>query len=338
MRQVWSSKRGRPAVLSLREGPDPVPGNGEVRIRVQAVGVTFTDLLARLGLYPDAPGPPFVPGFEVAGVVDLLSQGVPNLREGDAVLALTNFGGYSDSVCVPYRQVFPRFDWMPAVDGAAIPMNYLTAYQALVVTGAIRAGDKVLIHNAGGGVGQAALDICRILGAETIGTASPEKQAILEAKGCRYFVDYRNRDYEQVIADITGGKGVQLIIDPLGGRHWPKNYRLLAPAGRLVHVGMSSVVSGPRRSFLRLVRELIMLPFYNPIQLINANKSVGGVHIGHLWGRMDLVRAWMEQLLRWYDEALFRPEIDRTFPLLEAAEAHQYLHDRRNAGKVILIP
>jgi NADPH:quinone reductase-like Zn-dependent oxidoreductase len=315
-----------------------VPRNGEVRIRVEASGINFADLLARLGVYPDAPALPFVPGYEVAGVIDLISQGVPNLKEGDAVLALTRFQGYSDVVCVPYRQVFPRFSWMTAADGAALPLNYLTAYQALVVMGSLRAGDRVLIHGAAGGVGLAALDICRIIGAETFGTASPEKHEILTSKGCQHVIDYRNHDYARFINDLTAGRGVQLILDPLGGRHWPKNYRLLSAAGRLIHIGMSSIVTGNRRSLLRIAREMIMIPFYNPLKLINDNKVVGGVNIGHLWDEMPMVRNWMAQLLSWYDEALFRPQIDHAFTFDQVAEAHQYIHDRRNVGKVLLTP
>lgn len=338
MRQVLITRSGPPEVLQLRESPDPLPRNGEVRIRVEASGINFADILGRMGMYGDAPAMPYVPGYEVAGVVDAIGQGVLDLREGDNVLALTRFGGYSDMVCVPYKQVFPRLDWMSARDGAAIPAAYLTAYVSLVVMGAVRPGDRVLIHNAGGSVGLAALTICKILGAVTYGTASPHKLDFLREQGLQHAIDYRNHDYEQVLLDLTGGKGVQLVLDSLGGRHWYKNYRLLMPTGRLVLLGASSRVGGKRRSWWRTLRLLAQMPFYTPAKLIADNRAVIGVNIGHLWDETDLLQTWMQQIVNWYDEALFRPHIDRTFPLAEAAEAHHYVQDRRNLGKVLLVP
>jgi NADPH:quinone reductase-like Zn-dependent oxidoreductase len=338
MRQVWISKAGGPAVLQLREHPDPIPRNGEVKIRVQAIGVNFADIMGRMGIYPDAPKIPYVPGYEVSGVIETIGQGVTDLKEGDGVLAATRFGGYSDVICVPYKQVFRRLDWMPVEDGAALPVNYLTAYQMLIVMGSLRAGSKVLIHAAAGGVGLAALDICRITGAETYGTASPEKHDFLREKGLDFPIDYRNYDYERLVMDMTGGKGVEIILDSLGGEHWRKNYRLLAPSGRLVCFGASSMATGSRRSLLGVARMALRLPFYSPLKLMGDNKAVIGVNVGHMWDRVDLLREWMAQIVAWYDEALFRPHIDRVFKLEEAGEAHRFIQERKNKGKVLLVP
>ena len=338
MHQIWISKPGLPEVLQLQEAPDPLPRGGEVRIRVEASGVNFIDIMGRMGIYRDAPKPPYVPGYEVAGVVDAIGQGVPNLQEGDPVFALTHFGGYSDLACVPYQQVFKRLGWMSAEDGAALPLNYLLAYLMLLVMGSLRAGDKVLIHSVAGGVGLAALDICQIVGAETYGTASPDKHDFLRERGLHYPIDYRNQDFEVVLKDLTAGRGVQLILDPNGGRYWLKNYRLLMPTGRLVYYGLRSLAPGKRRSWLTAVRELIMLPFYTPLKLMNDNKAVIGVNMAHLWSQIDLQRNWMRQLVAWYDEALFRPTIDRSFKFTEAAAAHHYIQDHKNRGKVLLIP
>jgi synaptic vesicle membrane protein VAT-1 len=338
MRQIWISKIGPPEVLTVQEAPDPTPRAGEVRIRVEAAGINFADIFARQGIYPDAPPAPFVPGYEVAGIVDVVGQGAPDLKEGDHVLAATRFRGYSDVVCVPHKQVFKRLDWMSAEHGAALPLNYLTAYQALIVMGSLCRGDKVLIHNAGGGLGLAALDICRISGVETFGTASPGKHAFLQERGLSHAIDYRSQDYEGVIKEMTNGSGLNLILDPLGGIHWRKNYRLLAPAGRLIHLGASTAVTGKRRSLRALLSLLINLPFYNPLRLINDNKAVIGVQNPRLWDQFDRVRPWLDQIISWYDEALFRPHIDRTFKFSQAAEAHHYIQERKNTGKVLLIP
>lgn len=340
MRQVWITKYGQPAVLQAREAMETIPRSGEVRVRVEAVGVTFADLMARLGYVPSAPSPPFVPGLEVAGVIDAVGAGVPDWREGDAVFALTRFGGYSESVCVPQHQVFKRLQWMSIHDAAALPVDYLLAYVVLIVMGSLRPGNKVLIHNAAGGVGLAALDICRIIGAETFGTASPEKHDFLRQRGIHHVIDYRNHDYERVINDLTGSKGVQLILDPLGGVNWPKNYRLLMPTGRLLHYGMSSAVVDERPSRIWYWRQLLMAPFYSPVKLMQANKSVAGVNILGLLDDTpaEVLQGWMKQIVAWYDEALFRPVLDHNFRFAQAAEAHTYLHERKNTGKVLLLP
>ena len=338
MKQVWISKAGAPNVLQLRENPDPIPRNGEVRIRVQASGVNFADILGRMGMYPDAPETPYVPGYEVTGVVDAISQGAVDVKEGDAAMALTRFGGYSDVVCVPHNQVFKRLDWMPVNDAAAIPVAYLTAYQMLVVMGSLKPGDKVLIHAAAGGVGLAALDICRIIGAETYGTASPAKHDFLRERGLDHAIDYRNYDYERVVMDLTKGKGVQIVLDSLGGRHWQKNYRLLMPTGRLIYFGASSMATGSRWPRLEMVKTVLRVPFHTPIGLMNDNKAVLGVNIGHMWDYADLMQDWMKQIIAWYDEALFRPHVDKVFKFEEAAAAHHYIQDRKNVGKVLLKP
>jgi NADPH:quinone reductase-like Zn-dependent oxidoreductase len=338
MQQIWIKKAGQPEVLELRNAPNPVPRSGEVRIRVEASGVNFADILGRLGVYPDAPKLPYVPGYEISGKVEIVGQGVPNFREGDAVFGLTRFGGYADVICVPYKQLFKRLDWMPAQDAAALPVTYLTAYMMLVVMGSLHAGEKVLVHGAAGGVGLAVLDICRILGVETFGTASPEKHEFLLSHGLTHAIDYRNQDYERVVMDLTGGKGVHLVLDSLGGVHWPKNYRLLMPSGRLIHYGVSSLSPSKRRSLWAIFRGMVMLPFYTPLKLMNDNKAVIGVNLGHMWGQTSMLQSWMQQIVAWYDEVLFRPKIDRTFSFEEAAAAHHYLQDRQNIGKVLLLP
>ena len=167
----------------MREAPDPSPGEGELRIRVRAAGVNFADILARIGLYPDAPQPPVVVGYEVAGVIDAAGKGVTTLHEGDRVLALTRFGGYADVVCVPLERVFERPEGMSAAEGAALPVNYFTAWQLCVVMGALKRGETVLVHSVGGGVGVAATQIAKHIGAIVIGTASAAKHAEMRALG-----------------------------------------------------------------------------------------------------------------------------------------------------------
>ena len=309
-----------------------------MRIRVAACGVNFDDIRGRKGLLDNTPPLPFVPGFEVAGVIDAVSQGVNTVQEGDQVFALTPFGGYADTVCVPQHLVFKRLAWMSAADGAALPFNYLTAYAALLVMGSLRQGSRVLIHAAAGGVGLAAIDIGRIVGAEMFGTASSEKHAFIRERGLQHPIDYHHVDYEKEIREQLRGGGLDLILEPLGGPHWGKSYRLLNPTGRVIHYGTSAIVRGKARAWRNLPLLVRTLPLYTPLRLIADNKGVGGFDLTRLWQETDLLQHWMTQLIDWYDEARFRPHVDREFPLAGAADAHRYIQERQNVGKVLLRP
>ena len=204
--------------------PTRARARGEIRIRVKASGVNFADILARQGLYPDSPKIPCVVGYEVSGTVDDRGPGVDQSWLGKDVFALTRFGGYSDVVVVPEKQTFPKPASLSYDQAAAIPVNYLTAWQLLVVMGSLKPEETVLVHNAGGGVGLAAIDIARHIGATIYGTASSGKHAFLRRRGLHEAIDYRRKDWTVELDRLTKGKGVALITDPLGGNHWKKSY------------------------------------------------------------------------------------------------------------------
>src|SRR6187455_769195 len=203
MRQVVIPRHGGADVFEVREVPEPVPGEDEVRIRVRAAGINFADILARIGLYPDAPKPPVVVGYEVAGVVDAVGDGVTNPHEGDRVVALTRFGGYSDSVVVPTSQAYRFPDRLSDAEAAAVPVTYLTAAIALYRMAGITAGETVLVHNAGGGVGIAATQLARLRRATVIGTASAAKHDALRSFGVDHAIDYRHANVEEEIMRFT---------------------------------------------------------------------------------------------------------------------------------------
>jgi synaptic vesicle membrane protein VAT-1 len=338
MRQVWITRVGPPEVLELREAPDPVPKPGEVLIHVRASGVNFADIMARLGLYPDAPKLPTVVGYEVAGDIAAVGGGVVR-SIGEKVFAITRFGGYSDRVCVPAAQAVPLPGSMSYEQGAAIPVNYLTAYQMLIQMGSLKFREKVLVHSAAGGVGLAAIDLCRIYEAEIFGTASASKHAFLRERGVAHVIDYTTQDYEAEVKRLTRGRGVHIVLDAMGGEHWKKGYRCLAPSGRLVMFGLSSAVTGKTRSVLSLLKTLLSTPFFSfpPTRLINDNKALVGVNLGHMWGETELFKSWLLQLLAWYGEGKIHPTVSARFPLAEAAAAHHYIQDRKNIGKVVLV-
>src|SRR5215211_777817 len=217
MRSLTITQHGDPDVLAVRERPDPSPTRGQVRIRVERAGLNFGDLATRQGLNPDAPSPPCVIGYEVSGTVDATGDDVQSLRAGDRVLALTRFGGQADCVLVPEATAFRIPDAMSFDQAAALPVNYLTAFHILFHVHALKPHEKVLVHVAAGGVGRAAIELCRLVeGVEIFGTASASKHPTLLEWGLHHPIDYRAADYFDVVKRLTGGRGVDLVLDPLG--------------------------------------------------------------------------------------------------------------------------
>jgi NADPH:quinone reductase-like Zn-dependent oxidoreductase len=337
MRQIVITRTGGPEVLKVQERPDPAPGPGEVRVRVKAAGINFADVLARQGLYPDAPKLPTVVGYEVAGVVDAVGDGADQSLIGKAVLAMTRFGGYSDVVLVPASQIFEKPDSLSFEEAAAIPVNYLTAYALLVVMGSLHAGEAVLIHNAGGGVGLAALDIAKHIGATTYGTASPSKHAFLKERGLDFAIDYRTGDWLAVLKEMTNGRGVELVIDPLGGGHWKKSYKALRTTGRLGMFGISVASADGLTGKLRMVKAVLQTPWFHPFGLLNRNRGVFGLNLGHMWHEGEKVGGWMKVLLDGVRDGWVRPHVDKAFKFEQAGEAQSYIEARKNIGKVVLV-
>jgi synaptic vesicle membrane protein VAT-1 len=338
VKQVWIPRFGPPEVLELREAPDPEPGAGEVRIRVRAAGVNFADVLARMGLYPDAPPPPCVVGYEVAGVVDQVGPGVEGLAPGARVVAMVRFGGYSDTVVASAQQVLPLDDRVTFELGAAVPVNWLTAWLMLVHLGNVHPGERVLVHAAAGGVGLAAVQIARWRGAEIIGTASASKHDRLRAAGVAHCIDYRTQDFEAEVKRITDGKGVHVALDAVGGSSFGKSYRSLAPMGRLFVFGVSSFASGQTRlsSLWSAATGLLSMPRFGPIGLMNENRGVFGVNLGHLWDEGPRLMAMLREIYGHVAAGTFTPVIDATVPLERASEAHARLQGHANYGKVLL--
>ena len=334
MRAVWIPRPGPPEVLEVRDGADPTIDADQVLVRVRASGVNFADVSARLGVYPDAPPPPCVVGYEVAGTVERVGGAVDTVRPGDRVLALTRFGGYAEAVAIPALQVFPMPAAMSFEEAAAIPVNYLTALLMLRTFGNVKAGEKVLVHAAAGGVGMAAIQLCRIAGAEVIGTASASKHATLKQMGVAHCIDYRTEDFEEGVRRVTGGRGVDIALDATGA--FRKSYRCLAPLGRLVCFGLSQASSGMSPSRLRALLAVAQLPWFHPIKLMNDNKAVIGVNLGHLWDHIGMLRREMTGLLADYDAGRIKPVVAKAFPLVEAAKAHRFIQERQNVGKVLL--
>ncbi len=338
MRQVVIARHGGPEALNLEEAPVPAPGPGQLRIRVAAAGINFADILIRQGVYPGARPVPCVPGHEISGIVDEVGDGVDPMWKGRAVLALGDYGGYAEYHVIDADRVLPKPADLEFPAAAGLPLNYVTAWLLLVVMGSLRPDQTLLIQNAGGGVGLAALDIARHIGARTIGTASPGKHEFLLTRGLDHAVDYRLGDWHRQVDALTRGQGVDLIIDPMGPRSWRRGLELLAPGGRLGMFGIAEAAGPGLAGKLRLLKGMVGAPLFHPSGLIRGNRGVFGCNVHQMYESRARLNSWLGAILQGVAEGWVRPHVDRCFPLAEAAAAHAWIEGRNNLGKVILTP
>lgn len=337
MIQVQISRFGGTEVLVQVEVPPPLLGPGEVRIKVSAAGVSFAEVQMRMGLYPEAPRLPFVPGFEVAGVVAEAAPGVRTFRRGERVLAACRFGGYATEIVLPAAQVRKTPRKLSDKEAAAIPVSFLTAWIALVDMARVREGDRVLVPGAAGGVGTAMVQIAARAGARvTALVGSAEKKRKVRALGA-----FRALTYEELETGRGGDRrDFTLVLEPRGGSHVKDSIRRLAPGGRVVCYGVSSLVSGPRRSIPFVLGRLLQTPLFTPIGLQMANHGVLGLNLLKLFDSDQGIRLLMnamEGALDGIQSGLFSPVVGKTFPLIKAGDAHRYLQSRKGIGKVILV-
>src|SRR5260221_8835751 len=230
--------------------------------------------------------------YEASGNVEEDGEGVDQSWFGNPVNAMTRFGGQAELVSVALKQIFEKPEQLTFEQGAAIPVNYLTAWALLVTMGGLQKDEAVLIHNAGGGVGLAALDIAKHIGARTFGTASTGKHEFLRARGLDHPIDYRNQDWLPVLKELTNGRGVELVIDPLGGPSWKKSFQALRTTGRMGVFGMSVASASGIKGKIRALKAIASMPRFNPIGLMNRNKGVFGLNLGHMCGEGEKVAAW----------------------------------------------
>jgi NADPH:quinone reductase-like Zn-dependent oxidoreductase len=343
MKAVVLTGTGGYDVLRVQERPDPPVGPGEVRIAVKAAGINFADTMARVGLYPDAPKPPCVLGYEVAGEIESVGEGVSDPKVGDRVVAGARFNGQAELVTVPAEQALPLPAALSFEQGAAFPVNYGTAYAALIMMGSLRQGDRVLIHAAAGGVGISATQIARNAGAEIFGTASASKHEAIRAQGVDHPIDYRTLDFEAEAMRITGGEGVDLVIDALGPTSFRKDYRLLRQGGRLVMYGLSESSKDGKRDVPAMLKSLVSMPtttmpWWKSLLIMNENKGVFGLNMLKWWdaeGNLDRV---VEPLMADLEAGRLQPVVAEAFPFERAGDAHRFIAERRNVGKVVLFP
>jgi NADPH2:quinone reductase len=319
----------------ITELPAPVPGEGEVLIRVESFGLNFADVMSRRHLYKDAPSLPFIPGYEVVGVVEESRAG--EIKAGERVVAFTRFGGYAEYVTAPALAVTPLPETITNGEGTALATQYCTAWHAAIDMANIREGELVLIHAAAGGVGIAITQMAHMRGATVIGTAgSEEKIRFLKETGVEYAINYREKDFEKEVPALTGGRLPDVIFDPVGGKNFGKSRKILNYGGRIVAYGASSQLNmgkGP----VGPLKLLFGFGFLHPVGLIVNSKGVLGVNMLKIADhKPEVLQKAMQEVVRHTAGGEFRPVVGKEYPAEEIAEAHAFFESRQSIGKIVL--
>jgi NADPH:quinone reductase-like Zn-dependent oxidoreductase len=331
------TKHGPPEVMLVQDRPEPTAGPGEVRIAVKAAGINFADLMARVGLYADAPKPPCVVGYEVAGEIESLGEGVDGLSVVALVLTGTRFGGYAEQVVAPVAGVMPLPQDWSFEEGASFPVVYATAFACLLRYGSLRKGEKILLQAAAGGVGIACTQIGKHVGVEIFGTASASKHEAIRGFGVDHAIDYRTQDFAKEVRRISGQKApLDLVVDGIGGRSFKQGYSLLSPGGRLVCIGASAVMEGERRNLPRALRTVATMPRFNLIKQMSGSRAVIGLNMLRIWDAHGASPEDTAALGELVTAGAVRPVVSEAFPLERGGDAHRFVAERKNVGKVVL--
>jgi NADPH:quinone reductase-like Zn-dependent oxidoreductase len=325
--------------LVEKDVPLKAPDSGEVQVRVLAAGVNFADLLMRAGLYGTVPPMPYSPGFAVAGEVVHVGAAVSDWKVGDRTVAIVRYGGYAHDLVIPTKQLFRYPDTLTPEQAAAIPVVFLTAWVCLFNTGNASPGEKALVLGAGGGVGTAAVQLATRHGLRVIGTAGDDRKRrfVVEELGAEACFDSRG-EWERQVVERVGARGIDIALDPIGGRATASCQRLLAPLGRLVFYGLSEAMPRPKRSWPSAAWAWLRTPRYHPLSLVQPNIGIFGVHLLHLHSKETILQPAMEHIFNGVARGEIQAILDKVFPFDRdgAVEAHQYLHARKNLGKVVL--
>jgi len=324
MRAIVISRPGGPEVLEVRDVPEPEPAAGQIRVRVYVVGVNRADLLQRRGRYPAPPGAPSdIPGLEYAGIVDALGPGVARWREGDRVMGIVGGGAYAEYVVVHEDEAVPVPERLSLEEAAAVPEAFITAHDALFTQAGLTAGEAVLIHAVGSGVGTAALQLAREAGARTLGTSrSAWKLERASSLGLETAIDASHADFARVARDATGGRGVDVVLDLVGGAYLEGNLQALARRGRMIVVGLVAGRSATLDLGLLLSKRLSLRG------TVLRSRSLAE--------KVDAARAFARDVLPLLESGRVRPIVDEVLPAWEAKRAHRRLETNETYGKLVL--
>ena len=336
MKSVILTKYGAPEVLKVKKLENIQPKSNEVRVKVHYAGINFAEIMARMKLYPGGPKPGSVLGGEVSGIIDKIGEGVEGLNIGEKVMGLSLNGSYSSQVCIDSDSVIKLPNNFQLDEAAAFPVVYITAYMMMFDLGNLQDGDTFLIHGAGGGVGTAAIQLAKTKNIKIIGTSSSWKHEKLGEMGVDKCIDYTIDDTEKEIMNFTNGKGVDLIIDPIGAKNWKSSYKVLAKMGKLIIYGDQNLVKGDKLKPFVAMKEMYSMPKYKPMDLMANNKSVMGYHLGRFQGHEWKVQRSINNLIKLVNDNDFHPIIDSKFSYKDVPKAHRHIQDRKNFGKVLI--
>ena len=342
-RRVTIPKAGSYHRLQFEELPALTPGPGEVVIEVKATGVNYADCIVRMGLYASAKefvGWPITPGFEVAGTVAALGEGVEDLEVGARVLAVTLFNGYASQVCVPRHQVFAIPSRLSFEQAAAVPAVFATAYYGLIELARPRAGQKVLVHSAAGGVGGSLVQLAKVVGCEVVGVVGgSHKVEAAKAFGCDHVVDKSKEPLWPTVERYVPG-GFDMVADANGVATLKQSYEHLRTPGKLIVYGFHTMMpkAGGKPKWGKLISGYLRTPRFNPLDMTTRSKSVLAFNLSYLFEETWLMAEAMNAISGWLEDGSIQPPPVTTYPLDKVADAHRDLESGTTVGKLVLVP
>ncbi|MBI5464807.1 MAG: zinc-binding dehydrogenase [Ignavibacteriales bacterium] len=337
MKSIVVTKFGPPGVLKIEHRPLPEPAADEARVQVKAIGLNFADVMARLGVYPSIPSPPFVPGIEFSGVVEKVGRSVSSPHVGAHVAGFTKQGAYSEFICARPETLMELPDALSFEEAASIGVTYLTAYHGMITLSNIQRGERMLLHAAAGGVGTAALQLAKHLSVEVIATAgSDEKIKLARTLGAAHAINYTEEDFSERVRALSNGYGVDVVMDSVGGSLIRRGWNLLAPMGRYILFGFASVTGRSRINRLRAVKEILAVPLLYPPNIVSKNRMFAGFNLYFLSHKTEYFKRAFENILEWRAAGIVKPVIGRVFAFDQMAEAHAVLQSRQSIGKVVV--
>jgi NADPH:quinone reductase-like Zn-dependent oxidoreductase len=339
MKAVFVTRYGDPSVLQFGEAPIPEPEPSQVLVRVRCIGLNFADIVGRFGAYPGTPKPPYIPGLEFSGDVVGTGEKVTRFATGDRIMGYSKLGSHAEYVVVNEHFATLIPSKMTYEEGASFLVSMLSAYHGIVRLANLHTGELLLVHAAAGGVGLASLQIGRHLNAEVFATAgTDEKVALARSFGAHHVINYTTTEFGKEIGRITNGYGVDVVMDSVGGEVFKKSWQLLAPMGRYLMLGVSSMTTADGNLTRSMIADAYeqMKPIFPP-SLIHTNKGIFGFNLGLITGRERYFEEAATELLTWYNLGAIRPLVGKTFPFDEIVEAHRYLQNRQSVGKVVII-
>lgn len=330
------TQHGSTRILQLREIDEPTPQENQVKVSVERIGINYAEILSRRGQYRWAPPLPYVPGMEAFGTIEELGENVDNKKVGDKVIIVNQHGAYAEKMIAPEHLVFSALDHFTPEENAAYVVNFITAWVALMKLARIQESDHVLINAAAGGVGTAAVQIAKSMGCTVFGTASkPDKIALLKGLQADYSINYRKDEFDKIIRNVNSGKGVDVVLELVGGKVFRQSKALLNPFGKMVIAGVASLKFNRKNPFTWF-QAYKNRPQYDILEMAQASQGIMATHIGYLINDVDVVQRLWEELTTHTHEHQMKPVIGKIINFEDLPEAHRFIESRKSYGKVVV--